>query len=159
MLPFVFLCVWVSLFCCVCMCFRVMRNLILLLFVVNCERFFNFLSLVETQNDHKITKIIKKNLYRTTLKRKQKWFVFDCFYVLWNRSNCDDGTRWNIIADSGSIETNEKNAGKCRDSTKRKFFGSAVSLLILVTICIFLCMWMFHLSNSLTSALFFVLYL
>lgn len=119
----------------VCMCFCVMRNLILLLFVVNCERFFIFLSLVETQNDHKITK--KKNLYRTTLKRKQKWFVFDCLYVLWNRSNCDDGTRWNIIADSGSIETNEKNAGKCRDSTKRKFFGSAVSLLILVTICIF----------------------
>lgn len=31
-------------------------------------------------------------------------------------------TMWNIIADSGSIETNEKNAGKCRDSTKRKFF-------------------------------------
>lgn len=28
----------------------------------------------------------------------------------------------NIIADSGSIETNEKNAGKCRDSTKRKFW-------------------------------------
>lgn len=31
----------------------------------------------------------------------------------------DDGTI-NKIADSGSIETNEKNVGKCRDSTKRK---------------------------------------
>lgn len=61
----------------------------------------------------------KKNLFRT-LKRKQKCFVFDCFYMLSETDRI--ARRWQInkIADSGSIETNEKNVGKCRDSTKRK---------------------------------------
>lgn len=42
----------------------------------------------------------------------------------------DDGTI-NKTADSGSIETNEKNVGKCRDSTKRKVFVLEVLIRLL----------------------------
>lgn len=72
---------------CLCMCFCVMRNLILLLFVVNCERFFIFLSLVwKPKNDHKITKIKK---VKTCTEQHWRGNKSDLFSIVFMCSETD----------------------------------------------------------------------